>query len=90
MFLQLLEKAMLIGKDVKQILSASFIGDAMDKKPMTGISPSKVLNPQLISSTIPRTRAVSRETQIIDIQDDPEPDTTPSTTIITEKPLSPP
>jgi hypothetical protein len=68
----------------------SFIRDPLAKKPRMGISPVKVLNPQPISSTIPHTRAMARATQIIDIQDDPEPDTTPSTTIITEQPPSPP
>jgi hypothetical protein len=86
MFPQLPEQAMLTGKDVNEILSVAFIGDPLAKKPRMGISPSKVLNPQPISSTIPRTRSVARATHIIDIQDDPEPDTTPSTTIITEQP----
>jgi hypothetical protein len=90
MFPQLPEKAMLTGKDVNEILSVAFITEPMTKKPRMGISPSKVLNPQPISSTIPRTRSMARATHIIDIQDDPEPDTTPSTTIITEKPPSPP
>jgi hypothetical protein len=91
MFPQLPEKAMLTGKDVNDILNVSFIGDPLVKKPRTGLSPVKILNPQPISSTIPRTRAMTRVAQmIIDIQDDPEPDTTPSTTIITEQPPSPP
>jgi hypothetical protein len=90
MFPQLPEKAMLTGKDVNEILSAAFIRDPLAKKPRMGLSPVNILNPQSISSTIPRTRAMTRVTQIIDIQDDPEPDTTPSTTIITEQPPSPP
>jgi hypothetical protein len=90
MFPQLPEQAMLTGKDVNEILSVAFITEPMAKKPRMGISPSKVLNPQPISSTVPRTRSVARATHIIDIQDDPEPDTTPSTTIITEQPPSPP
>jgi hypothetical protein len=91
MFPQLLEKAMLTGKDFNDILNVSFIGDTLVKKPRTRLSPMKIQNPQPISSTIPHTRAMNRATQmIIDIQDDPEPDTTPSTTIITEQPPSPP
>jgi hypothetical protein len=88
-FPQLPEKAMLTGKDVNKILSIAFITEPVAKKLRTGISPSTVLNPQPISSTIPHTRSVARATHIIHIQDDPEPDTTPST-IITEKPPSPP
>jgi hypothetical protein len=91
MFPQLPEQAMLTGKDVNDILNATFIGDPLVKKPRTGLSLVKILNPQPISSTIPHTRATTRVTQtIIDIQDDPEPDTTASTTIITEQPPSPP
>jgi len=81
---------MLIGKYVNNILSDTFIEDPLAKKPRTRLSQVKVLNSQSISSTIPRTRATTRVTQIIDIQDDPEPDTTPSTTIIIEQPPSPP
>jgi hypothetical protein len=90
MFQQLPEQAMLTGKDVNEILSVAFIRNPMTKKPRTWISPSKALNPQPISSIVPRTRSTAQETHIIDIQDDPNLDTTPSTTIITEKPPSPP
>jgi hypothetical protein len=90
MFSQLSKQAMLTGKDFNGILSTAFITDPMAKKTRMGISPSKVLNPQPFSSTIPRTRSMARATHIIDIQDDPEPDITPYTTIITEKPPSPP
>jgi hypothetical protein len=88
-FVQLPEQAMLIGKDVNEIISIAFIGDTMAKKPKTGISPSKVLYPQPISSTIPCTRSMARESHIIDIQDDPKLDTIPSTTIMTKQPPSP-
>jgi hypothetical protein len=80
---------MLTGKDVNEILSVAFITEPVAKKTRMGISPRKVLNPQPISSTVPRTRSVVRATPIIHIQDDPEPDTHPST-IITEHPPSPP
>jgi hypothetical protein len=89
-FSQLPEQSMLIGKYVNKILYVAFIGDPMDKKPRMGISPSEVLNPHPISSSVPRTRSADRVAHIIDIQDDPEPDTIPSTTIMTEQPPSPP
>jgi hypothetical protein len=88
MFPQLLELAMLIGKDVNEILIITFIIGLVTKKLGTRISSSKVLNPNPISSTIPRTLSVTRATHIIDIQDNPKPETTPSTTIITKKPSS--
>jgi hypothetical protein len=81
---------MLTGKDANEILNVAFIIEPMTKKPRTRISPTKVLNPQPISSTIPRTRSADRAGHIIDIQDDPEPNTTPSTTVIIEKPSSSP
>jgi hypothetical protein len=77
---------MLTSKDVNDIISASFITQAVAKKTRTGISPSKVLNPQPISSTIPCTHLVAQACHIIDIQDDPKPATNPYTTIITEQP----
>jgi hypothetical protein len=55
------------------------------------VLPMNILNLEPISLTKPHTREVTRTTQIvIEIQDDTEPDTTESTTIITEKHLSPP
>jgi hypothetical protein len=67
MFPQLPEQDMLRGKDVNEIMSAALIIEPMNKKTRMGISPSKVLNPQPISSTIPCTRSVARATHIIDI-----------------------
>jgi hypothetical protein len=90
MFPQLPDQVVLLGKDVNDILVVSFITDPLVKKPRTGLSPVNIMNPQPISSTIPHTRATTRATQtMIDIEDDPEPDTTASTTIITEQPPSP-
>jgi hypothetical protein len=90
MFPQFLEQSMLTGKDVNEILSIAFIRDPLAKKPRMRISPVNVLNPQPISSTIPCTQSTARESHIIDIQDDPDPDNTPSTTIITKQPPLPP
>jgi hypothetical protein len=45
MFLQLPEQAMLIGKYVNDILNATFIADPLVKKPRTGLSLVKILNP---------------------------------------------
>jgi hypothetical protein len=56
MFPQLLEKAILSGKDFNDILNFSFIGDPLVKKPRIGISLVNILNPHPISSTIPRTQ----------------------------------
>jgi hypothetical protein len=90
MFPQLPNQVVLLGKDVNEILVVSFIGDTPVKKPKTWLSPVNIMNPQPISLTIPRTRVVTQASQIvIDIQDDPEPDTTAYTTIIIEKPPSP-
>jgi hypothetical protein len=88
-FPQLPEKSMLIGKDVNEILSDVFITEQVAKKFRTGVSPSKIMNPQPLSYVVPCTCSTVRETPIIHIQDDPEPDTPPST-IITEHPPSPP
>jgi hypothetical protein len=61
------------------------------RNPGPGLSLVNIMNPQPILSTIPHTRATTQAAQtIIDIQDDPDPDTTASTTIITEQPPSPP
>jgi hypothetical protein len=91
MFPQLPEQVVLSGKDVNDILNVSFIGYPLVKKHRTRLSPVNILNPQPISSTIPRTRETTRMSQtMIDIQDDPKPDITASTTIITEQPPSPP
>jgi hypothetical protein len=91
MFLQLPDQDVISGKYVNNILIATFIGDPLVKKPRIGISPANILNPQLISSAIPHTILVSLAAQnVIDIQYYPELDTTAYTTIITEKPPSPP
>jgi hypothetical protein len=82
------DKVMLTGEDVNEILSVVFSTEPVVKKLRTRVSPSKFMNPQPIASVIPHTRSMVRETPIIHIQDDPEPDTFPST-IITEHPPSP-
>ena len=89
MFSQLPEQAMLKGKDVNKILSATFIRELVVKNLRTGVSLSKVLNPQPISSIVPRTRSMVRETPIIHIQDETKLDTFASS-IITEHPPLPP
>jgi hypothetical protein len=78
----------LTGKDVNEILSVAFNIDPVAKKLRTRVSPSKVSNPQPFSSVVSCTHSVVRETPIIHIQDDPEPETFPST-IISEHPPSP-
>jgi hypothetical protein len=70
---------MLSGEDVNQILSVVFINEPMVKKPRTRVSPNKPLNPQPIASVVPHTHSVVKESPIIHIQDDPEPETFPST-----------
>jgi hypothetical protein len=80
---------MLAGKDVNAILSVEYIIEPIEKKTRMGISLRKFLNPQPISSTIPHTRLAVQVAPIIHIQEDPEPDTHPST-IITNPPPSPP
>jgi len=60
------------------------------KKPRTGLSPVKILNPHSISSTIPHTRAVNWASQtMINIQYDLKIDTTASKTIISKHPHIP-
>jgi hypothetical protein len=83
------DKALLTGKDVNEILSSTFIKKIVAKKFRTWVLPRKVMNPKPLSSIIPHTHSVVLAAPIIHIQDDPEPNTLPST-IITEKPPSPP
>jgi hypothetical protein len=58
---------MLTSEDVNKILSDVFVTEPMVKKPITGVSPSKPMNPQPISSTIPHTCAIVRVGPIIHI-----------------------
>jgi hypothetical protein len=81
----------LSGKDVNEILVVAFIGDVSIKKPRTGVSPTKVINPQPISMALPRTRETTHASQtVINITDDPEPDASAYMTLITEQAPSPP
>jgi hypothetical protein len=52
-FPQLPDKAMLKGEDVNKILSVAFSIEPVEKNLRTGVSPSKILNPQPISSVVP-------------------------------------
>jgi hypothetical protein len=79
---------MLKGEDVKKILSDAFMIKPVVKNFRTRVSPSKFMNPQPLSFTFPHTHSTVKETPIIHIQDNPEPDIPPST-IITEHPPSP-
>jgi hypothetical protein len=81
-------KVMLTGADVNEILSVSFSTEPVEKNLITGVSSSKFMNPQPIASVFPHSHSVVRETPIIHIQDDPEPDI-PTSTIIIEHPPSP-
>jgi hypothetical protein len=76
-FPQLPDKAVLTGEDVNKIPSVSFSTEPLVKKIITGVSPSKVLNPQPIAYVVPHTRSVVRETPVKHIQDDSGPDTFP-------------
>jgi hypothetical protein len=86
---QLPDDVMLSGADVNQILGVVFGTEPLVKRPRTGVSPNKPLNPQPLASVTPRTHTAVKATTIIDIQDDPEPETFPST-FVTEHPPSPP
>jgi hypothetical protein len=89
-FPQLLDHVVLSGKDVNDILATSLIGDPLVKKPRTWLSLVNILNPHSISLTMHHTRGATRTAEtMINIQDNPEPDTTTSTTIIIEKPHHP-
>jgi hypothetical protein len=44
-FPQLPEHVILSGRDLNEILVVSFIGDVLVKKPQTGVSLAKVINP---------------------------------------------
>jgi hypothetical protein len=91
MFPQLLKKSMLSGKDFNDILATAFIGDVSTKKPRTGISPVKILNPQPISMVVPRTRETYPAPQnLINIIDDLNKYATTYTIIITKKYSFPP
>jgi hypothetical protein len=76
----------LSGAQVNQILGIVLGTEPLVKRPRTGVSPNKPLNPQPLASAAPRTRAMTKATTIIDIQDDPEPETFPSTFIIDHPP----
>jgi hypothetical protein len=58
----------------------------MVKRPRMGVSLNKPLNPQLLSYAAPRTRAMTKDTTIIDIQDDLDYETFPSTNIVEHPP----
>jgi hypothetical protein len=60
------------------------------KRPRTGVSLNKPINPKPLASVSPRTHAVVKSTTIIDIQDDPEPETFSSTFFIEHPPSPPP
>jgi hypothetical protein len=82
---QLPDNVVLSGAQVNQILGIVLGTEPLVKRPRTGVSPNKPLNPQPLASATPHTHAMTKATTIIDIQDDPEPETFLSTVII-EKP----
>jgi hypothetical protein len=77
---------MLSGAQVNQILGIVLGTEPMVKRPRMGVSPNKPLNPQPLASATPRTHAMTKATTIIDIQDDPDPETIPATLIIEQPP----
>jgi hypothetical protein len=83
------DNVVLTGEDINKILSVVFINKPMVKKPRTGVSPNKPLNPQPTASVVPCTHAAIRASPIIHIQDNPESKTFPSTFIIEHPPSSP-
>jgi len=70
---------------VNQILGVVLGTEPLVKRLRTGVSPNKPLNPQPLASSTPRTYDTTKATTIIDIQDDPEPETF-SSIVVTEKP----
>jgi hypothetical protein len=86
---QLPNDVVLSGADVNQILDVVFGTEPLVKRPKTRVSSNKPLNPQPLASAAPRTRTTIKANTIIDIQDDLEPKTLPST-FVTKKPPSPP
>jgi hypothetical protein len=80
------DNAMLSGAQVNHILGIVFGTEPLQKKQRTGVSPHKPLNPQPLASVTPRTHATTKATPIIDIQDDPEPETFLSTPIVEQPP----
>jgi hypothetical protein len=80
---------MLSGENVNDILGVVFSTKPLVKIPRTEVSLNKPLNPQPLASVTPCTYATVKSTTIIDIQDDLEPETLPST-FFTEQPPSPP
>jgi hypothetical protein len=81
---------MLTSVDVNEILSVAFNTEPVVKKLKNEVSPSKPMNPQPIASFVPHTLSTIRETTIIHIHDDPEPDTFPYTIIIEYRPSQQP
>jgi hypothetical protein len=73
MFPQLPEQAMLIGKDVNEIISIAFITDPVDKNLRLGISPNQ--------GSEPPTPIIRQPLHSLNGQDDPEADTHISTII---------
>jgi hypothetical protein len=76
----------LSGAQVNQILGIVLGTEPMVKRPRTGVSPNKPLNPQPLASVTPQTHAMTKATTIIDIQDDPDPETILATLIIEQPP----
>jgi predicted metal-dependent TIM-barrel fold hydrolase len=76
----------LSGAVVNQILAVVLGNEPLVKRPRTWVSLNKPLNPQPLASATPRTRTAAKATAIIDIQDDSELKTFPSTVIIEQSP----
>jgi hypothetical protein len=83
---QLPDDVVLSGAQVNQILGVVLGTEPLVKRPRTGVSLNKPLNPQPLASVTPRTHAMTKATTIIDIQDDPEPETLPSTVVVEHPP----
>jgi hypothetical protein len=75
----------LSGLKVNQILGDVLGTEPMVKRPQMRVLLNKPLNPQPLASATPWTHAMTKSTTIIDIQDDPDPETILATLII-EKP----
>jgi hypothetical protein len=76
----------LSGAQVNQILGVVLGIEPMTKRPRMGVSLKKPLNPQTLASRTPQTCAMTKATTIIDIQDDPDPETILDTLIIEQPP----
>jgi hypothetical protein len=83
---QLPANVVLSGAQVNQMLGTMLATEPMGKRPRTGVSPNKPLNPQPLTSVAPQTHAMTKATTIIDIQDDPDPETILPTLIIEQPP----